>query len=234
MARVDRRLRRRPQARPHHHRQPDEAHRRQHEGDRELAPRPALDMSLAGRQIGCLLVHHLGHDKTKSYGDSTKEWQLDYVILGEGVETPTASISLGIEFKKARRRRPETMADFGHRHHHPQRAMSGRGHLPTPPSCRRRRRGCPTARGTSSPPSPRRSRPAGERPTLPRHDRGRKGSSGQARDVGASTSPQTAGYERDRGGEGTAEGQGVSTQRPWRSSRPPAWSASGGSRQSAS
>src|SRR5690349_5315982 len=39
----------------------------------------------ARRRIGCLLVHHLGHDKTKSYGDSTKEWQLDYVMLGEGV-----------------------------------------------------------------------------------------------------------------------------------------------------
>src|SRR5689334_13567271 len=68
--------------------------------------------SLSGRRIGCLLVHHLGHDKTKAYGDATKEWQLDYVILGEGVQDPDASIALKIEFKKARRRRPATMADF--------------------------------------------------------------------------------------------------------------------------
>src|SRR5689334_12597156 len=40
--------------------------------------------SLAQRRVGILLVHHLGHDKSKSYGDSTKEWALDYVILGEG------------------------------------------------------------------------------------------------------------------------------------------------------
>src|SRR5689334_24757227 len=68
--------------------------------------------SLTARRIGCLLVHHLGHDKSKSYGDSTKEWMLDFVILGEGVQDPDASVALKIEFKKARRRRPETLGDF--------------------------------------------------------------------------------------------------------------------------
>lgn len=68
--------------------------------------------ALTRRRVGVLLVHHLGHDKSKSYGDSTKEWALDYVILGDAVEDPDASVSLKLEFRKARRRRPETMADF--------------------------------------------------------------------------------------------------------------------------
>ena len=68
--------------------------------------------ALSRRRIGALLVHHLGHDKSKSYGDNTKEWALDYVVLGEAVEDPEASVSLKLEFKKARRRRPESMADF--------------------------------------------------------------------------------------------------------------------------
>lgn len=68
--------------------------------------------SLTRRRIGVLMVHHLGHDKSKSYGDSTREWALDYAILGEAVEDPEASVSLKLEFKKARRRRPESMPDF--------------------------------------------------------------------------------------------------------------------------
>jgi hypothetical protein len=68
--------------------------------------------SLSRRRVGVLIVHHLGHDKTKSYGDSSKEWALDYVILGEAVEHPGADISLKIEFKKARRRRPGSAADY--------------------------------------------------------------------------------------------------------------------------
>jgi hypothetical protein len=68
--------------------------------------------SLTKRRIGVLLVHHLGHDKSKSYGDSTKEWTVDYVILGEGVQDLAADVALKLAFTKARRRRPDTAGDF--------------------------------------------------------------------------------------------------------------------------
>lgn len=68
--------------------------------------------SLTRRRIGLLLVHHLGHDRTKVYGDATKEWTVDYVILGEGVDDPNADVCLKLEFKKARRRRPDSADDF--------------------------------------------------------------------------------------------------------------------------
>ena len=69
-------------------------------------------LSLTKRRIGVLWINHTGHDETRSYGTSTREWQLDVVMIAEEVEDPDADIALRLTFTKARQRRPETREDF--------------------------------------------------------------------------------------------------------------------------
>lgn len=68
--------------------------------------------SLTKRKIGQMWVHHTGHDEGKSYGDKTKEWQLDCVIHLESVKRDETDVSFSLEFRKARERTPATRADF--------------------------------------------------------------------------------------------------------------------------
>lgn len=68
--------------------------------------------SLTRRRIGQLWVHHTGHDASKSYGDKTKEWQLDTVMHMEGIARDDTDVSFSLEFRKARERTPATRADF--------------------------------------------------------------------------------------------------------------------------
>ena len=68
--------------------------------------------SLTKRSIGQLWIHHTGHDQTRSYGTSTREWQLDTVVLLELVERPGADIAFSLKFTKARERAPHNRADF--------------------------------------------------------------------------------------------------------------------------
>ncbi len=68
--------------------------------------------SLTKRGIGQLWLHHTGHDQSKSYGDKTREWQLDTVLHMEGVEHPATDICFNLEFRKARERTPDNRADF--------------------------------------------------------------------------------------------------------------------------
>jgi len=68
--------------------------------------------SLTKRNIGQLWLHHTGHDTTRSYGDKTKEWQLDTVLHMEAVENAETDVSFSLEFRKARERTPTTRADF--------------------------------------------------------------------------------------------------------------------------
>ncbi len=67
---------------------------------------------LTKRRIGVLWINHTGHDATRSYGTSTREWQLDVVMIAEKVDDPDADIALKLTFTKARQRRPETREDF--------------------------------------------------------------------------------------------------------------------------
>ena len=69
-------------------------------------------LSLTKRRIGVLWINHTGHDATRSYGTSTREWQLDVVMIAEKVDDPDADIALKLTFTKARQRRPETREDF--------------------------------------------------------------------------------------------------------------------------
>jgi hypothetical protein len=68
--------------------------------------------SLTRRRIGQLWLHHTGHDESRSYGDKTKEWQLDTVMHMEGIVREDADVSFALEFRKARERTPVTRADF--------------------------------------------------------------------------------------------------------------------------
>jgi hypothetical protein len=68
--------------------------------------------SLTLRHIGQLWLHHTGHDENRSYGDKTKEWQLDTVLHMQSIAREDADVSFALEFRKARERTPATRADF--------------------------------------------------------------------------------------------------------------------------
>jgi hypothetical protein len=67
---------------------------------------------LTKRSIGQLWVHHTGINETRSYGTSTREWQLDTVALLELLERPGIDIAFNMKFTKARLRAPYNRADF--------------------------------------------------------------------------------------------------------------------------
>jgi hypothetical protein len=68
--------------------------------------------NLTKRKIGQVWVHHTGHDETHSYGDKTREWQFDTMMLLEKIERPDSDIAFNLKFTKARERTPENRADF--------------------------------------------------------------------------------------------------------------------------
>jgi len=57
-------------------------------------------------------LDHTGHDASHIYGSKTKEWQMDVVAMLEEHHAKAVDISVMLKFTKARRRRPETRADF--------------------------------------------------------------------------------------------------------------------------
>ena len=67
---------------------------------------------LTKRQIGQCWVHHTGWDKTRAYGTSTREWQMDTVAVMEAVEGSGCDIAFTLTFTKARERGPYNRADF--------------------------------------------------------------------------------------------------------------------------
>ncbi len=69
-------------------------------------------LSLTKRRIGILWINHTGHDATRSYGTSTREWQLDVVMIAEKADDPAADIAMKLSFTKARQRRPENRDDY--------------------------------------------------------------------------------------------------------------------------
>jgi hypothetical protein len=67
--------------------------------------------SLTRRCIGQLWLHHT-NDDGRTYGDKTREWQMDTVILGEEVKRPDTDVSFQITFPKARERTPDNRQAF--------------------------------------------------------------------------------------------------------------------------
>jgi hypothetical protein len=68
--------------------------------------------SLTKRSVGQVWVHHTGHDASRSYGDKSREWQLDTVMHMDPVENAETDVCFNLEFRKARERTPVNRADF--------------------------------------------------------------------------------------------------------------------------
>jgi hypothetical protein len=69
-------------------------------------------LSLTAREIGQIWIHHTGHDESRSYGDKTREWQMDAVAHFDRVERDDTDISFAMKFEKARERTPPNRDDF--------------------------------------------------------------------------------------------------------------------------
>jgi hypothetical protein len=69
-------------------------------------------LSLTGRDIGQIWIHHTGHDESRSYGDKTREWQMDAVVHFDEVKRDDTDISFSMKFEKARERTPANRFDF--------------------------------------------------------------------------------------------------------------------------
>jgi hypothetical protein len=67
---------------------------------------------LTRSKIAQIWVHHTGHNTTRGFGTSTREWQLDTVLVAEAVERESVDISFRLKFSKARERTPATRAEF--------------------------------------------------------------------------------------------------------------------------
>jgi hypothetical protein len=69
-------------------------------------------LSLTKREIGQVWVHHAGIDESRSYGDKTKEWQMDTTMHLDAVKRAETDVSFSLSFIKARERTPSTRFDF--------------------------------------------------------------------------------------------------------------------------
>jgi hypothetical protein len=67
--------------------------------------------SLTRRCIGQIWLHHT-NEEGRTYGDKTREFQMDTVIIGEEVKRPDTDVSFRITFPKARERTPANRAAF--------------------------------------------------------------------------------------------------------------------------
>jgi hypothetical protein len=68
--------------------------------------------ALTRASIGQIWIHHTGHDETRSYGDKSREWQMDTVAHLDAVKRDDTDVSFSMSFKKARERTPATRFDF--------------------------------------------------------------------------------------------------------------------------
>jgi AAA domain len=71
-----------------------------------------LALALTRDLVGQIWIHHAGHDETRSYGDKTREWQMDTVVHLDAVKRNETDVSFSMSFKKARERTPTTRFDF--------------------------------------------------------------------------------------------------------------------------
>lgn len=67
-------------------------------------------LGLTKRDMGQLWIHHTGHDRTRSYGTKTREWQMDIVIAAEQLSTD--HININLRFKKCRVSKPSNYRNF--------------------------------------------------------------------------------------------------------------------------
>lgn len=71
-----------------------------------------LVLDLTKAEIGQIWIHHTGKNSTESYGDKSREWQMDTTIHLDAVKRNDTDVSFSLTFKKARERTPDTRRDF--------------------------------------------------------------------------------------------------------------------------
>jgi len=71
-----------------------------------------LVLDLTKAEIGQIWIHHTGKNSTESYGDKSREWQMDTTIHLDAVKRNDTDVSFSLTFKKARERTPNTRFDF--------------------------------------------------------------------------------------------------------------------------
>jgi hypothetical protein len=62
--------------------------------------------------IGQCWIHHTGHNEDRGYGDKSREWLLDTVMVLKHVPTPDRYISFNLTFPKKRDQDEENSADY--------------------------------------------------------------------------------------------------------------------------
>jgi hypothetical protein len=67
--------------------------------------------TLTSRSIGQIWAHHTGIDESRGYGDKSKEWQFDTVMILKRAGDD-GEVLFDLEFPKARERAPDNRADF--------------------------------------------------------------------------------------------------------------------------
>jgi hypothetical protein len=72
--------------------------------------------SLSSKSIGQIWLHHTGIDESRGYGDKSKEWTFDTVLLMKKVKDDDGAndtdIVLDLEFTKARERTPDNRGNY--------------------------------------------------------------------------------------------------------------------------
>jgi hypothetical protein len=70
--------------------------------------------AITRREIGQIWAHHTGHDTGRGYGDKTREWQMDVVMMGvsTGNESSAAGLEFKLTFSKHRERQSRNWQDF--------------------------------------------------------------------------------------------------------------------------
>ncbi|MBA2401502.1 MAG: AAA family ATPase, partial [Bradyrhizobium sp.] len=71
-----------------------------------------LVLELTKAKIGQIWIHHTGKNTADSYGDKSREWQMDTVLHLDAAKRPETDVSFSLSFKKARERTPSTRFDF--------------------------------------------------------------------------------------------------------------------------
>jgi hypothetical protein len=68
--------------------------------------------ALTRASVGQIWIHHTGHDESRSYGDKSREWQMDTVAHLDAAKRDDTDVSFCMSFKKARERTPASRFDF--------------------------------------------------------------------------------------------------------------------------
>jgi hypothetical protein len=71
-----------------------------------------LALHLTKSETGQIWIHHTGKDSTDSYGDKSREWQMDTTMHLDEAKRADTDVSFTMTFKKARERTPATRFDF--------------------------------------------------------------------------------------------------------------------------